>query len=394
VVSAEWGNGCWLLTTRTGETRQADVVIAATGFLHRKKMPAIEGPGVFQGSQFHSSEWPDDLDVSGKQVAVVGSGSSGIQMVCALSEPELHCQVTQYVRSPQWIETIKNPEAGPTRRVIGRLFPKLGQHLQARLMEGIEQDPRLRDPSWKLDPGPKREAAQQAFHDFIAVIRDAELRGALTPDFPPGCKRIPKSPTYYQAVQRPNVRIVRRGVSNLVPQGIREPDGTVNEYDVIVWATGFETHAYVRPMQVVGLDGTTLDEIWGDDDVFSYRGVAVPDFPNFFILNGPFSPVNNVTIPRTVNDEMDWICEVLAEIVDKGCAFAPSRAATEDFVSWVSDAIPRTVWADGCTSWYRGAKGFPIIWPWYDREQTEMFADVGIDRLDPVPCRLAPIGQP
>ncbi len=160
---------------------------------------------------------------------------------------------------------------------------------------------------------------------MINVVADPELRAALTPDFPPGCKRIPKSPWYYQAVQRPNVRIVRRGVSKVLPEGIQAPDGSVDAYDVIVWATGFDTHAYCRPMEVIGVDGVTLGDLWGDNDVFSYRGVAIPKLPNFFILNGPFSPVNNVTIPRTVNDEMDWITAVLAETVDKSCAFAPNR---------------------------------------------------------------------
>ncbi len=153
VVSAEWTGGRWLLTTKTGETRTADAVIAATGFLHRKKMPTIPGMESFRGHQFHSSEWPDDLDVRNKSVAIVGSGSSGIQMVCALSDREMGCQVTQYVRTPQWIETMKNPQAGPVRRTIGRMYPKIGQRLQARLMEGIAQDPRLRDPRWKLERG-------------------------------------------------------------------------------------------------------------------------------------------------------------------------------------------------------------------------------------------------
>ena len=157
---------------------------------------------------------------------------------------------------------------------------------------------------------------------------------------------------------------------------------------MIVWATGFDTHAYVRPMHVVGLDGVTLDEMWGESDVFSYRGVAVPKLPNFFVLNGPFSPVNNVTIPRTLDDEMGWVCEVLAAGVDEECAIVPSEQTTEEFVSWLAEAIPQTVWADGCVNWYQSARGFPVIWPWYDQEQTEMFRDLRLDRLDRVPSRL------
>jgi cation diffusion facilitator CzcD-associated flavoprotein CzcO len=387
VITADWLDGRWVLKTHTGATYTADAIVAATGFLHRKRLPQVEGMESFTGRQFHSSEWPDDLDVSGKRVAIVGSGSSGIQMVCALSE--MGCSVTQFVRSPQWIETIKNPESGWLQRALGRLIPGVGRRLTQRLVEHIEQDPRLRDPSWKLEPGPKREAAQQALREDLDAVRDPELRAALTPDFPPGCKRVPKSPSYYQAVQRPNVRIVGGGVDKVVPEGIEAPDGSLYPFDVIVWATGFDTHAYVRPMHVGGVGGVTLDEMWGDNEVFSYRGVAIQNLPNFFVLCGPFSPVNNVTVPRTLEDEMGWICEVLAAAADKSCAFAPSEAATEEFVSWVAEAIPRTVWADGCVNWYLSGRGLPIIWPWYDREQTEMFRDVRLDRLDAVGSRLA-----
>jgi cation diffusion facilitator CzcD-associated flavoprotein CzcO len=350
-------------------------------------MPRVEGMQTFAGRSFHSSEWPSDLDITGKRIAVVGSGSSGIQMVCALAE--MQCDVAQYVRTPQWIETIKNPKAGALTRLIGRLSPQLGRRLTERLTARIEQDPRLLDPRWKLEPGPERDAAQQALREDLDVIRDPELRAALTPDYSPGCKRIPKSPWYYEAVQRPNVRVIRRGVDKICPEGIVAPDGTVEPFDVIVYATGFDTHAYCRPMTVTGLDGVSLDEIWGKDDVFSYRGVALPELPNFFMLNGPFSPVNNVFVPRTLDDETSWICKVLAAAAEDSCAFAPSEAATEEFVNWVAEAIPRTVWATGCENWYQGSGKIPVIWPWYDEEQTQMFLDVGLERLDRVTSRLS-----
>ena len=394
IVAADWLDGRWSLKTAAGEVITADAVVAATGFLHRVRMPEIDGMDSFEGVQFHSSDWPEDLDVSGKRVAIVGCGSSGIQMVCALSEPEMGCEVTQHVRTPQWIETVKNPKASALARLVGRLAPSIGQRLQARLMERIDQDPRLRDPSWKLVPGPKREQAQQAFWDFISVIEDPELRAALTPDHPPGCKRIPKSPWYYEAVQRPNVRIVRSGVTQVGPSGIIGPDGEVDEYDVIVWATGFDTHAYVRPMQVTGSGGLSLDEMWGEHAVYSYRGVAVPNLPNFFILNGPFSPVNNVTIPLTVNDEMDYVCAVLDAGRAERCAMAPTEQATTEFVDWVSAEIPQTVWSEGCENWYQNDQGLPVIWPWYDKEQTEMLNDVRLDHLERVPSRLSTAAPP
>src|SRR5262249_10345311 len=162
-----------------------------------------------------------------------------------------------------------------------RLSPRLGRGLTARLMAGIRQDPRLVDPRWKLEPGARRDAPPQALREDLDVIADPPLRAPPTPGFPPGCQRIPHAPPHYHAVQRPNVKVIRAGVDRVCPEGIIGPDGAIEPYDVIVYATGFDTHAYVRPMKVVGLDGVTLDDMWGRDDVYSYRGVTVPNLPNF-----------------------------------------------------------------------------------------------------------------
>lgn len=386
VTSAEWVEGRWQVTTSSGATYVADAIIAATGFLHVKRMPRIEGMDRFAGRSFHSAEWPADLDVVGKRIAIIGSGSSGIQMVCALSE--MSCQVTQYVRTPQWIETIKNPEASEHDREVGRTDPVQGQKLTAQLVQHIEQDPRLLDPRWKLAPGPARDAAQQALREDLDAIRDPALRAALTPDFPPGCKRVPKSPWYYEAVQQPNVRVVRRGVDEIAHDGIVAPDGSVEPFDVIVYATGFDAHAYVRPMQVAGLNGVTLNEVWRNNDVYSYRGVCVPCLPNFFILNGPFSPINNVPVPRTLDDQMGWVCAVLRAAADERCALVPSERLAREYTEWVSDAIPDTVWWEGCDNWYRAGGKVPVIWPWYDIEQTQMYLDTALERLDRVASRL------
>jgi cation diffusion facilitator CzcD-associated flavoprotein CzcO len=379
VVEARWTRGRWELRTDGGETIEADAVIAATGFLHRPRLPHIRGMDSFAGSSFHSSEWPPTLDVRDQRVAVIGSGSSGIQIVSALAN--MDCRVDQYVRTPQWIETVQNPRAAWLARAAGRMNRKVGRSLTTRLLRRINQDSRLADPRWKLEPGPLREGAAKALREDVEAIRDPTLREALTPDFPPGCKRIPKSPWYYEAVQKSNVRVIRGGVEEITAQGIVQPDGSVEPYDVIVYATGFDAHAYMRPMAVTGPDGTTLDELWGENP-FSYRGVAVPGLPNFFILNGPFSPVNNVTVPKTLDDETGWVCEVLTASVAEGCALAPSRDATEEFIDWVGEALPRTVWWEGCDNWYRGTGKLPLLWPWYDQEHHQMFADTALHRLE------------
>ncbi len=380
-VSARWAGNAWELRTSVGRVVTADVVVAATGFLRKPTIPMILGMDTFYGEWFHSSEWPQGLDVSGKRVGVVGSGSSGIQIVSALAYMDV--QVTQFVRTPQWIETIDNPAATEPTLERVRADPTHGPTALAELEEGINQDVRLRNPRWKLaGAGPMREAANQALREDLLAIKDPQLRKHLTPNFPPGCKRIPKSPWYFKAVQEPNVRIVPHGVARVEPRGAVTPDGELHELDVIVYATGFDAHAYVRPMDVAGIGGIQLDEVWASGP-FAYRGVAVPDFPNFFLLHGPFSPVNNVPVPKSLDGQINYVSRVMELIEAKSAAVWPTVQATDAFRRWVSAEVPETVWAYSCDSWYKDhGDGEAIIWPWYDTEHEEMFADFAVDDLE------------
>jgi cation diffusion facilitator CzcD-associated flavoprotein CzcO len=385
-VEASWEGSDWALRASDGRVFRADVVVSATGFLHRPTVPPIPGMETFTGPSFHSSKWPKGLDVAGKRVGIVGSGSSGIQLVSALAY--MDCEVTQFVRTPQWIETVDNPQAPEELLDRVRRDPGVGPAVLAELEAGINQDPRLRNPRWKTEQGPLREAAGQALREDLLAIADPELRRILTPDFPPGCKRVPKSSRYYQAVQEPNVHVVPGGVERVEPNGAVTSDGVLHELDVIVYATGFNAHAYMRPMQVTGVNGIQLDDVWTEGP-FSYRGVAIPSFPNFFLLHGPFSPVNNVPVPKTLEDETGYVCRIVDLVESKGVAVWPTEEATGAFREWVGEALPNTVWADDCDNWYKGRGGTPIIWPWYDTEHERMFADLSLEDLELLPLDTA-----
>lgn len=386
ITSTCWDGAAWELTTGKGEVIRADVVIAATGFLHRPILANVPGMDSFAGQSFHSSQWTPDIDVKGKRIGIVGSGSSGIQLVSALAY--MDAEVTQFVRTPQWIETIDNPEASDSLLEQARTDPSAGPAVLAELEKGINQDPRLRDPRWKLaNAGTKKEAATNALREALEVIEDPQLREALTPSFPAGCKRIPKSASYYRAVQEPNVRVVRQGVQRVEPQGVVTPDGELHELDIIVYATGYDAHAYMRPMNVVGAGGVRIDELWAEGP-FSYRGVALPSFPNFFMLEGPFSPINNVAVPLSLDDQVGYIRRLLERIRSEKVAVAPTEEATDAFRQRLAAEADQTVWAHGCDNWYLDRRGTPIIWPWYDTEHKEMFADLAIEdlKISPTPA--------
>ena len=233
---------------------------------------------------------------------------------------------------------------------------------------------------WRLKPGPQREAMEREYKSYLNIIKDPELRRKLTPDYHLGCTRIPKSDrNYYQAVQQPNVQIETGRIARIVPKGVEMADGTLRELDALVYATGFDAHAYMRPMKVTGLNGTTIDEIW-KDKIYSYGGVAVPGFPNLFMLYGPFSPVNNVPVPMGLDQEIGYIMRLIAMARKRRVTIAPTAAATERFLARLGSAFPETVWV-GCKIWYADQQGTPILWPLPQDAHKTFFAHVAIEDL-------------
>ena len=390
VVETEWLGDRWQLTLSDGTTERADAVVSATGFLDKPSVPELPGIDTFEGPSFHSSNWPAGLDVAGKRIGIIGTGSSGIQLTSTL--PYLGSEVTQFVRSPQWVEMITNPPAPRWLKLLGRhvapRIPTVGRFVSRRLLGAPRLDPRLwKTWGWRIQPGPDRVAAQNALREDVLYIRDEELRTRMTPDFEPGCKRIPKSDRYFEAIQEPNVQVVLGGIDHIAPHGLVTDDGNHHELDVIVYATGYDSHAYMRPMKVTGRSGKTIEQAWADGP-YAYRCVSVPDFPNFWVINGPFAPVANISPMVCVVDQSDYVCRLLALSAERGVATAPTAAAAERFVAAIDEAMPNTIWAGDCDSWYRSGDRV-ILWPWDEPTYHAMFSDLGLDDLDLIPLSAA-----
>jgi cation diffusion facilitator CzcD-associated flavoprotein CzcO len=367
IVAARFSDHRWHLTTAEGETVVADVLVAATGFLHTPLYPDIPGRETFTGQAFHSGRWDRTVPIEGKRWGVIGSGASGVQITEALAWRG--CEVTQFIRRAQWIHIRENPYSTWLERMLLRL-PFAYRLRQRQLWRFINEMDR-----WRLKPGPQREAMEQEFRGYLNVIKDPELRRKLTPDYHLGCTRIPKSDqNYYEAVQLPNVRIEKGRIARIVPTGVEMADGTFRELDVLVYATGFDAHAYMRPMKVTGLNGTTIDEVW-KYKIYSYGGIALPGFPNMFMPYGPFSPVNNVPVPMGLDQQISYIMRLIDMVRRRHATVTPTAAATEKFLARLDAAFPDTVWV-GCKNWYSDEQGTPILWPLSQDAHKAFFAQV------------------
>jgi cation diffusion facilitator CzcD-associated flavoprotein CzcO len=195
-------------------------------------------------------------------------------------------------------------------------------------------------------------------------VRDPELRERLRPEYRAACKRLVISPDFYDAIQRPNAELVTEKILRAEPGGLRTADGRLHELDVLVLATGFKADAFMRPMAVTGRDGVTLADAW-DPRPNAYLSISIPDFPNFFMLNGPNGPVGNFSLIEVAELQFAYIMQLL-EPLRRGehREVSATRAAMQRFDDARVEASANTIWVTGCRSWYLDDRGIPAVWPW------------------------------
>ena len=370
VVSTVWdeGVGVWRLRLITGEEVEAEVVIAASGVLHHPKLPDIEGLESFEGQAFHSARWQDDALVDGARVGVVGNGSTGVQIVTALSKRA--SKLVHFQRSPQWIMPVPYFQYSEEEKEAFRRDPAL--------IEDIRNNKEYWDSIFRFTHaitdthGPEIAAIEQICVDNLEnSIRDPELKEKLRPNYRAACKRLIYSWSYYDAVQSPNVEVERNRIARVEAKGVRMEDGRLHELDTLVLATGFHADRFIRPTTVLGRGGVSLDDIWSVRPT-AYYAVTIPGFPNFFMLNGPTGPVGNFSLIDIAEKQWAYV-DQLIDLLRSGEArtIEPSADAHAIYEERRIAAARTTIFGSGCNSWYLDATGVPASWPW----SYEAFAD-------------------
>jgi cation diffusion facilitator CzcD-associated flavoprotein CzcO len=214
-----------------------------------------------------------------------------------------------------------------------------------------------------VTPGKRRRAVANSCRKYLASVEDPELRRKLTPDYEPLCKRLIMSRDFYPALMQEHVDLVVDGIDHIEARGVVTRDGKLHELDVLVLATGFDTHAWGIE-EIVGPDGRSVKEVWAEG-TRAYRSVAIPGFPNFFMLVGPNSPIGNISLIDVSEVQAEYIMKCLRRI-ERGDvkALAPTPEATAKFHASLLEAMKGTVWVTGCNSWYLDSQGVPNTWPW------------------------------
>jgi cation diffusion facilitator CzcD-associated flavoprotein CzcO len=356
VRSATWDDDArhWVLDTTDGEV-VADVLVPATGQLSRPAQPAVPGADTFAGPAFHTAHWRHDVDLTGRRVAVVGTGASAVQVVPRIAEEA--ALVTVFQRTPPWTLPKADREYRPIGRALRRRFPVL--MLPARLgFWGATMVAGLAITGNRL-AGAVLQALSRA--QLRVQVRDPELRRRLTPDYPMGCKRVLFAGDWYPALARPDVRLVTSAVTEVVPDAVRTADGEEHPCDVVVWATGFATTGFLTPMAVHGLDGVALSDTWRDG-AHAYLGMTVPGFPNLFIVYGPNTNTGNTSVLYFEEAQARYVVQAVAAIAAGGPLDVRADVAG-DYDAELQRRLAGSVWTS-CTNWYRTATGRVVTnWP-------------------------------
>jgi cation diffusion facilitator CzcD-associated flavoprotein CzcO len=360
VQQARWDGerGKWVLQTSAGP-HEADVLLTACGQLSVPTVPPLPGLDGFEGPAFHTARWRHDVDLAGKRVAVVGTGCSAIQVVPAIQPVVGHLDV--YQRSPGWTIPKMDFAYSPRAQRLFERVPALQRADRAAIFAFMELGTAaLTSKHWL-----RKLFRAVARRQITSAIDDPALRAKVTPRDEVGCKRIMLTDDWYPTLTRPNVDLVTDRIAEVTATGIRTEDGTERPADVLVLATGFASHAFVAPMEVVGAGGRTLAQEWADL-ARAYLGLAVPGFPNLFLLYGPNTNGGSGSVIYTLESALGHVVAALGEMERADASAIELRpAALESYDRELREALAGTVWHSGCTNWYVDEHGNdPSQWPW------------------------------
>ncbi|GAA1227567.1 NAD(P)/FAD-dependent oxidoreductase [Prauserella halophila] len=364
VIDARWHEATqrWHVTTRHGSWH-AQVLIGAMGPFSEPAEPELPGLDRFSGAVFHSAAWDHERDLSGKRVAVIGTGASAVQIVPQL-QPQAET-LTVFQRTPTWILPHPDrPMDGWPQQLFARVplaqrAVRLGfDLLQEVLVPGLVHQPALLKGMEALGRAHLRRQ-----------VNEPRLRAKLQPHYSFGCKRPTFSNTYYPALGAPNADVVTSGITGVDERGITTGDGSHHEFDAIVLATGFRMTDHPMFDRVRGSDERTLSEVWAGDPQ-AHLGTTISGFPNFFFILGP----NSVTYTSqvvTIEAQVEYILSCLRAMDRRDLSSLDVRPeAQRTFVQQMDRGLRRSVWnSGGCSSYYlsRTGRNF-VFFPGFSRQ--------------------------
>ena len=352
VTAADFDGGRWRVRTADGEELSADVLVFAVGQLSRPAMPDIPGLDSFAGPSFHSAHWDHSCDLTGKRVAVIGTGASAIQFVPRI-QPSVE-RLTVFQRTAPWVVPKPDVAYSEWRRRLRAV-----QQLERAVFWTTGE---LAAFGLKGNRTVTRTVEWIARRHLRRQVADPGVRAKLTPDYRIGCKRVLFSNDYLPTLQEPNVRLETAAITKITPTGVRTADGATHEADVLIHGTGFRATEFLAPIEVRGAGGRPLADAW-TGGARAYLGIAVPEFPNMFLMYGPNTNLGSGSIVYMLERQARYIRQAVEHIAAGRSCLDVRPDVAERFDDEVQRRLAGSTWTL-CRSWYREDSGrVSTNWP-------------------------------
>ncbi|MFW2852846.1 flavin-containing monooxygenase [Sphingomonas sp. TX0543] len=400
VERAEWivDSKLWKVTVAKADGSKseqlADIVISAVGLLNIPQIPVIPGIHSFAGRVVHTSNWPEDIELAGKRVAVIGNGASAMQVVPAIADEV--AAMTIFARSKQWaapFPQFRKPVPEGVRYLM-QVFPLYRGWVEQRMSWTFNDRVHgtlFRDPEW---PEPKR--AVNEINDghreyFTRYVKEElgdrqDLLPLVLPDYPPFAKRMLLDNGWYRTLRKPHVTLIPDRLAEVRDGKLIAGTGEEVEADVIILATGFQASNVLGSYDVIGREGRVLREFWEGDNASAYLGTLVPGFPNFFILLGPnVGSGHGGSMIRNIESQAHYAMRIIEMLIAEGASSVEVREEVyNDYVARLDAAHEKLVWTHPSTeNWYRNSRGRVIaITPWRNDSFWRMTRTASRDDLE------------
>lgn len=353
VEQCEWQQDKWSISTNNGGY-SAQFVINATGALSTPVIPDFKGIDDYKGKVFHSNDWPQDLSLEGKRVAVIGSGASSVQIIPAIVDTVKQLFVFQ--RTPHWVVPRHDFQFSPFWQ---KFFAWKPIYLFVRWL--IYCSLELRVIGFKYSKFFLNLLGTRAAKGHLNnQVKDEALREKLLPNFDLGCKRVIISSSYYPALQKQNCRLLdnEQGIESFTDTGITTKTGEHIELDAVVFATGYCPVDSLVSYPVVGKNGISLTSQW-EPYPRVYLGTCMPNFPNFFVISGPNTAIGHTSAIFIIESQIKYIEQCLKALKNNNASsIEPTAEAEDKYTTSIHKSMENTVWQKGgCTSWYQNSAG-------------------------------------
>ncbi len=343
--------GFWELTFSGERKTTANIFIAGSGQLHHARWPDIQGQRLFKGPSWHSAQWDHNVDLKGKQVGVIGNGASAIQFV-----PEIAKQIGEggniriFQRSASWV--VERPQRNflGIEKFLYRIAPWAMNFQRWKIYWQGEL-------LWIAFHKQGEKLKEMANKEMECHVQDPQKRQKLTPDYEPGCKRILFANDWWPTVGKDNVEIITSPIAQVSEKSVQTQDGRDVELDALIYSTGFDTTHFLGPMKMTGVANRALKDIWANG-AFAHHGITVSGFPNFFMLYGPNTNLGHNSIIFMIECQANYITQCVEKIRKDDILYIDVKADVQKTSNKKVQADnANSVFATGCTSWYKTADG-------------------------------------